>query len=127
MKRLVTIFIPLLILYSCEKHHYLKNVVGDYSGIIIHTSYIYGDTTLTYDTSAALLSLSKCCMGTKVELNISTVNYTTSYKFKYKNNVFVSTHEPGHVPELQINNDSLFFRYQPALGPGATSCYAKKF
>lgn len=120
MKRLQIITISLiLILISCGKEDRIKDFTGDYSGIKVLNSWSQ-TTGFTKDSSNVVLSLNKI-VGSKVKLSFNNLNYT----FKYKNGSFKSTEE-GHIPFLEIENDSLYFRFQPGNGYYFTQCYATK-
>jgi hypothetical protein len=107
-------------IFSCKKESVLiylvderDSVTGTYSGIEIT---YYGDEPPypKIDTVLKLIKIRKSEQDSIVCYNYD--NDNCDFSFKYHKYVFIST-LGYHQPSLKYSNDSIYFFYQPGLGP----------
>lgn len=98
-------------------------VIGDYSGIRVHT--FWNDTVFVKDTSEITINLSKSSSKKVIDVTFNPKFSGNTYSFLLENGVFTSI-SSYHPPQLRKSNDSLFFYEKPALGPFWDNCMTKK-
>ncbi len=130
MKRSLFLFVVLLGLISCKKEFietsdYREKITGKYIGIRIDTYWV--DTIVGYgrDTSNVTITVTPAEQDSIVDITFTPPYSNENFSFKYVNNKLISTSD-YHPPALKINNDSLYFRHQPGLGPYWIECFCKK-
>ena len=116
-------------IFSCKKESATINkvderdsVTGTYSGIEIT---YYGDEPPypKIDTVLKLIKIRKSEQDSIVCYNYD--NDNCDFSFKYHKYVFIPTLD-YHPPSLKYSNDSIFFFYQPGLGPNYSQDKCKR-
>jgi len=114
----------LTMLLSCERERDERDdVTGTYSGIRVETGRGYYD--YHRDTTYISMFLTKSKTYPVVEVDFSSQISYEEFKFKYHDGIFTSLME-YHPPRLTMKIDSLYFYYQPGLGPSWTECFTRK-
>ena len=125
----VTIIVAIgLGLFSCEKEinsekiDYRNEIVGNYIGIRVNTSWI-NTVGWDRDTSDIVVTLSKSRSDSIIDISFDPDYWSsTQFSFKYKDGQFKAT-TYYHAPTLSLSNDSLYFFHQPGLGPIWMQCF----
>ncbi|MBK9107599.1 MAG: hypothetical protein IPM92_04245 [Saprospiraceae bacterium] len=100
--------------------------VGKYSGIKVVTAWGgHGIPEFSYDTSIVKVFLLKAKQDSIVSLFFDSIVLENAYLFKLENSTFSSI-KIGHRPKLVSHDDSLYYYYQPGLGPAWIECFVKK-
>ena len=86
-------------------------ITGTYSGIEISRN---SETPPFYDTVPIVIKIRKSDQDSMVCYNYKDDN--CDFSFKYHKYIFISILE-YHPPTLKYSHDSIYFFYQPSLGP----------
>ncbi|NLF41583.1 MAG: hypothetical protein GX587_02700 [Bacteroidales bacterium] len=130
MKARIFLLLGMVFLFaSCEEESndltdYRDDVVGSYFGISVYTC--WQDTIVGYshDTTDVIVNIAKEEEDSLIRLSFYQ-STSSSFSFKYINGNCISC-ITFHAPVLKIQNDSLYFKHQPGLGPYWDECFAKK-
>jgi len=129
-----TIFFILLLIgfCSCKKEKnipidYREEITGDYLGIKVITYWV--DTVIGYghDTSAATISLEKSNLDSFVDVDIIPFYFSEEgLEYKFRDGELIWEGDNYHPPMMKIENDSVYFKHQPGLGPRWIEFFAEK-
>ena len=124
-KTVITTGLFLLTMFvSCEREPDERDdVTGTYSGISVVSSRV--DYDYYHDTTDIEMFLTKSRKDSIIVVDFYPEIYSEGFKFKYHDGKFTSLID-YHPPRLTMNIDSLFFYYQPGLGPSWTECLTRK-
>jgi len=131
MKLKLVILVSLFtVMISCEKKDteiidYRDSVIGNYTGIKVHTYLKNTKNSFAHDTSNIKIILSKSDMDSIVDFRFDSISTNLLFSFIYIDQRFIPlTHY--HPPVLRLINDSLYFSHSTGLAPNWIECFAKK-
>jgi hypothetical protein len=120
-------FISLIIIgYSCKEDELSderETITGTYTGIRIAT--YWNGHGYNHDTTNVSMLLLKSDADSIINLKFQPETNSSGFAFIYYNNTFTCI-DNFHAPELIKLNDSLFFHWQPGLGPYWEDCLTRK-
>ncbi|MDR9398178.1 hypothetical protein [Salibacter sp.] len=137
MNQLVFFLSFLMYLTSCQKDDektevietvdYRNEIVGDYKGVYVYSSYDNNNDTLNHDTNDVVITLKKKEHDSLVEAEFepTLTESKKTFNLKYRNGKLISSIE-NHPPSFSFSGDSLYFYYHPVSGPIFHRCYTIK-
>lgn len=126
--RLLQILLLAACFYSCDKDEedsfdYRNAIIGEYKGTRVDSQMAEYGGTITSKYSLVTINLTKSESDSIII--ISLIPGESKYPFKYSKEKFKSTQD-YRPPKLSLTGDSLYFFYQPGIGPVWMECFTKK-